>query len=46
MVPSHLTVKAAVQILLKREGEAGLSAAFTKAAIPNLSDLTVEQLYA
>jgi hypothetical protein len=45
MVPAHLTIKAAVQILLKREGEAGLSAAFTSAPIPDLAELSVEQLY-
>jgi hypothetical protein len=44
-VPAHLTVKAAVAILLKREGEAGISSASSIASIAGLSDLTVGQVY-
>jgi hypothetical protein len=45
MVPAHLTIRAAVQILLKREGEAGISASFASSPIANLAELTVEQVY-
>ena len=45
MVPAHLSVKTACQILLKREGEAGIAAAFASTPIANLSELTVEQVY-
>lgn len=45
MVPAHLSVKAAVQILLKREGEAGISSSFMGAPIADLQELTVGQLY-
>jgi hypothetical protein len=45
MVPAHLSIKTACQILLKREGEAGILASFTSTPITNLPELTVEQVY-
>jgi len=45
MVPAHLSIKTIAQILLKREGEAGISAAFASKPIEHLSELTVEQVY-
>ena len=46
MVPAHLTLKTAVQILLRREGDAGITAAFTaSSSLAELADLTVEQAY-
>ena len=42
LVPAHLTIKTVTQILLKREGEAGISTAFSSTPIANLSELTVE----
>ena len=45
MVPAHLSIKTVAQILLKREGEAGISAAFASAPITDLAELTVEQVY-
>lgn len=46
-VPAHLTVKAAVAILLKREGDAGISVAFTSSHLnlSNLPEMTVGALY-
>lgn len=41
MVPAHLTVKVAVQILLKREGDAGVSASFAGAPTSGLAELTI-----
>lgn len=45
MVPAHLSIKTVAQILLKREGEAGISAAFASVPIADLAELTVEQVY-
>jgi hypothetical protein len=45
MVPAHLTVKQATQILLKREGDAGISATFSSSPRANLADLTIEEAY-
>jgi len=45
MVPAHLTIRVAVQILLKREGEAGISAPFSMTPISDLADLSVEDVY-
>lgn len=45
MVPAHLSIKTVSQILLKREGDAGISAAFSSSPIANLSELTVEEVY-
>ena len=45
MVPAHLQIRTAAQILLKREGEAGISAAFASSPIADLEDQTVEQVY-
>lgn len=42
-MPAHLSIKAAVAILLKREGDAGISACFS--AVPNLSEMTVGAVY-
>jgi hypothetical protein len=45
MVPAHLQIRTAAQILLKREGEAGISAAFASSPIADLEDQTIEQVY-
>lgn len=45
MVPAHLSIKTVGQILLKREGEAGLSASFGSSPIADLTEKTVEEVY-
>lgn len=45
MVPAHLSVRVACQILLKREGDAGIVASFASAPITDLTELTIEQVY-
>jgi len=44
MVPAHLTIKTVAQILLKREGEAGVTPLFSQKQA-SISDSTVEQIY-
>lgn len=45
MVPAHLPIKTVAQILLKREGEAGITAPFASSPIANLSELSVQTVH-
>lgn len=45
MVPAHLSVRTAVQILLKREGDCGISAVFANSPIADLADMQLADLF-
>jgi hypothetical protein len=45
MVPAHLTIEKIAQILLKRAGEAGITAVFSSNAIQNMAEMTLESVF-